>query len=266
MLRKTLALQPPRTSAKRQVLDSVPHFTGRADGLLAAHSRLVRSFQPLLQTRSNIHLTLFLFPHHLSHSTGVMDDDGILCTGQSTRMQFELRSSLHMEAAVGHTAWVRTECSPPPPDVGVSGSLSIAVRMSAGGLSILLACIAGFYAMMAMRKKKEASISYTHPRAGFELLGSGRHDCSVNVKPLNPTEEPEEALIASNAQSSSSAERLMNILDPCWRYSSSGRDWSGWSGRNSGNRVHAQGMLAPSAPSESHVHIAHTEGCHTRLL
>ena len=50
--------------------------------------------------------------------TGIVDDSGIVCDGTASR-QFELRSSLMMEAAPGVQTWLRTDCAllhaPPPP-------------------------------------------------------------------------------------------------------------------------------------------------------
>ena len=178
------------------------------------------------------------------HSTGVVDDNGIHCPAHPMGMEFELRQSTRMEAAIGHTAWVRTMCSPPPPDFSMTGSVSwtIAGGVSAGGLALLLVCGAGFYAFHALRRQREGSSS---PPGDFELHGHSNQggamggEGSGTLGGMKPIDESEEASLIANGQPVGLVERLQHQL--------------GW---HMGDRGRATQGSSSSAPSDSYVHAA----------
>ena len=123
-----------------------------------------------------------------------------MCDG-GMGQEFELRSSLMMEAAPGIHAWLRTECAAPPPAMAVYGSysMSIGFGLSAGGVALLAICGLGCYVFTVRRRRSEASsLLRGHNREEeCELHERGLRTGGLNaIKEVDPTDEatPQEKL------------------------------------------------------------------------
>lgn len=106
--------------------------------------------------------------------TGVVDDAGIVCSGQIK--PFELRRSIDLEnASGGETAWLRTSCGPPAPPSDPSPTVIIT---SVIGTILLVACL-----VAAWRKPRSLETTQLLGEPEVELKGVDEHGGSAWGRP-----------------------------------------------------------------------------------
>ena len=152
--------------------------------------------------------------------TGIIDDAGIMCDG-GMGQEFELRSSLMMEAAPGIHAWLRIQCAPPPPALAVYGSytMTIAGGLSAGGVALLAMCGLGFYVFTTRRRRLEQSLLRAHNREEeLELHERGLRTGGLTgglsaIKELDPNDPMDASTITRQDKAREVADNVGNWVN-----------------------------------------------------